>query len=574
MNPARAQSNPGLDTVRYRRVLRFFLRTFLHLLWWDVFMNRPVLRWLRPPQLPRWESLARAYRNLALDLGGVLIKLGQFLSVRVDVLPVSVVRELADLRDQVPAVDFVAVQTQLEADLAGTLDDRFSHIDKEAVGAASLAQVHRARLADGAPVVLKVLRPGIREVVETDLSAISRALRWLKLYRRISNRVDLDALGDEFGRVTRAELDTSAEGRNAERFARDFDGDDRVYIPHVLWEHSGENVLTMEDVGFVPIDAVEELQAAGIDEKAVAATFFDVFLKQLFETSFVHVDLHGGNAFVRPLATAGESGAVYRPGDLVPHAVQRPFQIALVDFGMMAVIPEVFRASIRECLVGISSGDARRMVRAYQDMGVLLPGADVELIEHATADFLQRFSDIRMGQIRDMAFGEAMRFVDEYRELIYEAPFQFPVDLLFIFRAAGLLSGLTTHLDSNFSPVAAAVPFAQRLAKTEMGKEFWVDAVFQQLRLLYRLPARVDEILTRLERGTLKVQTALAPDTRQSLNRLQGTLVGIQRTLFGSALLLVGTALKLGAAGTTGAHLLMGVGGVIMIMGWLTSRAR
>ncbi|HXW00894.1 MAG TPA: AarF/UbiB family protein, partial [Anaerolineae bacterium] len=207
-NPSAAQpDSTKIDWQRYRKVRWFFAKAFLHVIWWDIILNRPILRWLRRPPLPRWQKIAERYRALAVEMGGVLIKLGQFLSIRVDILPSEVTRELAGLQDEVPAEQLESVLAQIEADFGRPVSQIFTWFSPEPVGAASLAQVHLARLASGEEVVVKALRPGIDILVETDLSAIALAIRWLKFYRQISRRVDLDWLAEEFTTVTRRELD-------------------------------------------------------------------------------------------------------------------------------------------------------------------------------------------------------------------------------------------------------------------------------------------------------------------------------------------------------------------------------
>ena len=170
-----------IDLKRYRKVRWFFARAFLHVIWWDIFLNRPLLRWLRTPPLPRWQKIARRYRYLAVEMGGVLIKLGQFLSIRVDILPPEVTGELAGLQDEIPPASLNTIITQIEADFGRPLSHIFEWFSPEPLGAASLAQAYLARLRSGEQVVVKVLRPGIDVLVETDLAAIALALQWLKI---------------------------------------------------------------------------------------------------------------------------------------------------------------------------------------------------------------------------------------------------------------------------------------------------------------------------------------------------------------------------------------------------------
>src|SRR6185436_9960558 len=178
-------------------------QVFVHVMWWDVLLNAPGLRRFRRPATDRWARIARRYRHLASEMGGVLIKIGQFLSVRVDILPPEVTRELAGLQDEVPPERFEDVVRQIETDFGRPVGEVFAQVDPEPVGAASLAQVHPARLLSGEPVVVKVLRPGIDVLVETDLAAAGLAFRLLKVSRRLRRRVDLDRVADEIATTTR-----------------------------------------------------------------------------------------------------------------------------------------------------------------------------------------------------------------------------------------------------------------------------------------------------------------------------------------------------------------------------------
>jgi predicted unusual protein kinase regulating ubiquinone biosynthesis (AarF/ABC1/UbiB family) len=515
-----------IDLKRYRQVRRFFARAFLHVIWWDIVLNRPVLRWFRTEPLPRWQKIARRYRHLAVEMGGVLIKLGQFLSIRVDVLPTEVTSELAGLRDEVPEDRLEHIVAQVEEDFGRPITDIFEWFSPQSLGAASLAQAHLARLASGEEVVVKVLRPGIDVLVETDLAAIALAIRWLKFYKRVSKRVDLDWLAEEFATITRNELDFGAEGRNAERIAEDFAGDVQVHIPKIYWEYSAARTLTLENVGYIKIDNLAGIEAAGISRIDVAKKFYDVYLQQIFVTNFVHVDPHPGNVFVKPLPLPEEIEAgitAFHPNDPIPYKPGRPFQIAFVDFGMVAIIPERLRAALKDYAIGIGTRDAHRVVQSYADAGVLLPGADLKRIEEATADMLQRLWGVRMGQVKDLAASEMQYFLHEYRDIVYEAPFQFPADMLFIMRAIGILSGMATNLDPNFDPWTETIPFAERLAAEQFQQDWrgWLQEFIALGQLVLRLPNQVDQVLTQTYRGNLIVQASLAPDARKAIRRLE-----------------------------------------------------
>jgi predicted unusual protein kinase regulating ubiquinone biosynthesis (AarF/ABC1/UbiB family) len=540
------KGDTSVNLKRYRKVRWFFAKAFLHILWWDVILNRPVLQWFRSSPLPRWQNIASRYRELAVEMGGVLIKLGQFLSVRVDILPREVIVELAGLQDEIPPEPLDKIVAQIEDDFQRPLTQLFSWLSPLPLGAASLAQVHRARLPSGQEVVVKVLRPGIGVLVETDLTAIGLAIRWLKLYHRVSRRIDLDALAEEFIRITRQELDFEAEGRNAERFAEDFAHDPQVYVPAIHRDYSAARTLTLEHVGYIKIGDLAAVEAVGISRGEVARKFYGIFMEQLFVTNFVHADPHPGNVFIKPLAHPDEGDVVFKPDDPVPYKPDRPFQIVFVDFGMMATIPSRLRSALQEFAIGVGIRDARKVVQSYANAGVLLPNADLKRLEQATADMFGRLWGIRMGQVRDLALDEARYFYKEYRDIVYDMPFQFPVDLLFVLRASGILSGMSTNLDPEFDPWAETIPFAERLAQEKLhqkGRE-WFEDLTMLGQLVYKLPTQLDRVLGDVECGDLTVQTSLAPDARRALRNLEQSVSRLTWVILAVGLLIAGVQLR------------------------------
>lgn len=493
------QTPISLDIARYRRVRRFFLGVFVHFIWWDVFMALPLLRWARRPALDRWRKIAARFRELALELGGVLIKLGQFLSIRFDILPPEVIEELAGLQDEVAPVAFDRISARIASEFGRPVTQIFRWISPDPLGSASLAQAHRAQSTGGQRMVLKVLRPGIEKIVETDLHAIGQVLKWLKKYKPVRRRVDLDWLLNEFSRVTRTELDMLAEGRHAERLAHDLDDEPGVCIPQVYWDFSKPRILASEDVSAIRISDVKALEKAGVSRAEVARTLYRVYMRQVFETHFVHVDPHPGNLFVRPLETvdtpAGEKAGTQRnplPGKTQWQGEGHPFVIAFVDFGMVAEIPQRLRQALREYAIGIGRRDARMMVAAYQHAGALLEGADIPMLEETHEALFERFWGIKVGQLRDVALSEARFFLNEYRDVILKAPFQFQADMLFVVRAVGMLAGLATRLDPDFDPWGSTIPFAERFARQELGRQGgkWLAQLDTLARLLLALPGR------------------------------------------------------------------------------------
>ncbi len=527
-----------LDRARYFSVVRFFAGLFISIVWWDLILRRVpglgslVLR----TRMARWRRSAQRYRGLALRLGGVLIKLGQFLSIRVDILPPAVTTELAGLQDEVPAETLADVQAVVAAEFGRPTHEVFAWFSPEPEAAASLAQVHRARLTSGEEVVVKVQRPRIERLVETDLSALQLAIQWLKIYRPIVRRVDLDRLYSEFATTTRAELNFIAEGQNAEQFAANCADDPSIYIADVYWQYTTRRVLTLENVASLKITDVAAIAAAGVSPAAVARKLYDTYLEQIFVHNFVHADPHPGNLFIHPLPPIPDADP----------AAPRPFLLIFVDFGMVAVIPERLRAGMRDYVIGLGTRDAHRVVQSYLDSGILAPTADRRRLEEVMAVLFQRLGSVKMGQLSGAAMQQAGYLWREYRDTLYELPFQFPADMLFAVRSVVILAGIASTLHPDFDPWAATVPFAERMA-TEQAAQNWrsgLAEISDLVRLAIRLPARLDRLLTQAERGDLVTQTALAPDASRALRRLERAVDRLTWAVATIGLLVAGMMLR------------------------------
>jgi predicted unusual protein kinase regulating ubiquinone biosynthesis (AarF/ABC1/UbiB family) len=230
------------------------------------------------------------FRSLAISMGGLMIKVGQFLSARLDILPAEITDELSGLQDEVPAAEFEDIRRQAEAELGRTLSAAFASFESTPLAAASLGQAHRAVLlpddaenAGFSNVVVKVQRPSIDKIVAVDLSALRRVGGWMTRYKPVSSRADVPALVEEFAVTTLAEIDYLAEAGNAENFREAFEADERVRVPQVAWEQTTLRVLTLEDVSAIRLGDYEAITAAGIDRGEVADKLVATYLQQIFE---------------------------------------------------------------------------------------------------------------------------------------------------------------------------------------------------------------------------------------------------------------------------------------------------
>ena len=493
---------PGLG-ARYRRLILFFGRLFLSALFWDVLLRTVGLRRLsQRTAVQRYTAFARRFRRLAVSMGGVLIKVGQFLSARVDVLPEYITAELAGLQDEVPAEEFSRIRGVLESELQGTLSEHFASFEEAPLAAASLGQAHRAALLTGEPVVVKVQRPDIQAIVETDLKALRTAVSWLKRYRPVARRADIEALLDEFSRVLREELDYQAEAANAARFSEIFAEDPEVHVPRVFASHSTRRALTLEDVFFIKITDYAAITAAGVDRAEVADRLFQTYLKQIFVIGFFHADPHPGNLFVEPRSDG--------------------WRLVFVDFGMVGRVSAETKAGLRDAAIAVGTRDPARLVQAYVRLNVLLPSADLARVEQAEAAVFDAFWGKTMGELRDLDPQEYRRLARQFRDLLHDLPFQIPKDLIFLGRCVAILSGMCTGLNPDFNLFEGLAPFAlQVLSEEREGRRgAWVDLLLEFARTLLALPGRVDRALIRLERGELEFHATADPELLRRLDRL------------------------------------------------------
>jgi predicted unusual protein kinase regulating ubiquinone biosynthesis (AarF/ABC1/UbiB family) len=551
---------------RYFRILTFFAGVILRFIYWELILRKIGFHQLaRRTRSERFRSEAMRFRALALQMGGVMIKVGQFLSSRLDVLPPEITDTLADLQDEVPAESFVDIRQLAEQELGAPLLEKFEWFDENPLAAASLGQVHRARLrvdggeVDFTNVVVKVQRPNIASIVAIDLSALERVGNWLMHYRPIREHADVPALLREFSATVNEEIDYEHEADHAETFFENFEDDKFVNVPRVVRSLSTLRVLTLEDVYAIKITDYDAITAAGIDRGEVARKLLDTYLKQIFEDGFFHADPHPGNLFVTPLPPTKRTAKDGKRKSSIR------WQLTFVDFGMVGRVPENLRKGLRETVIAVGTRDSVRLIRSYKELGFLLAGADTQALEQASAAVFDRFWGMSMNELRNVNVSEMHEMGHRMRDIMVDTPFQVPNDLLMLVRTVAILSGMCTGLDANFNLWQQLAPYATKLVQEEASSAFNLDNILKQVgevvQALVALPSQASRVMAQVESGGLVVQSPQVAREVQTLGRSVDRLTGgvIFAALLVSGVMLINNGnnqLGAGLLGVAGATLL------------------
>jgi predicted unusual protein kinase regulating ubiquinone biosynthesis (AarF/ABC1/UbiB family) len=452
------------------------------------------------------QSLRRRRRAIwirlsILELGPTFIKVGQLFSTRADLFPSEYVDELSLLQDQVPAFDFEQVCSILEQDLGCKLQDIFRSFDPIPLAAASLGQVHRAQLRSGEEVVVKVQRPGLRQLFEVDLSILKGIAHYFQRHPRWGQGRDWLGIYDECCRILWLEIDYLQEGRNADTFRRNFQKRSWVKVPKVYWRYSAPRTLTLEYVPGIKISQYDALEAAGIDRQQLARRNAKAYLQQVLDDGFFHADPHPGNLAVSPDGT-----------------------LIFYDFGMMGHLRSDLRLRLNDLFLAVARQNPDQAIQSLVELGVLQPVGDLGPVRRSLEYLLKNFTD------KPFEAQSITAISDDLYEIAYDQPFRFPATFTFVMRAFSTLEGVGKGLDPEFNFLAIAQPYAFDLMNTgssipanllnELGRQ--AAEVGNTANTALNLPRRLEESLNKLEQGDVKLRVK-ASETDRLLRRL-GTL--------------------------------------------------
>ena len=523
---------PTLRTIknwqRFRQIINVFAKHgFGELVDWINLRRRSAPKWLSR-QIHRQDEIEslglsspERLRLAFEELGATFVKLGQILSMRSDILPKEFIDELEKLQSNATPFAFSDVEQIIAEELNLSIDDIFMEFEQEPFAAASIAQVHRAKLHTGESVVVKVQRPGIEQLVETDVNILTFIARRLEKYvpeSRLYNPTDLIY---EFSKSIKRELDFTTEGANTDYFYRQFANNSKIKVPKVHWQLSNRHILTLEEIHGIKIDALDALDAAGINRKEIAANCIEIFFDQIFKHGFFHADPHPGNLIVL------EDG-----------------RLGLVDFGMVGHLSGEMLRHITSWLLALLNRDIDYVVKLYLRMGIIGDDTNTVKLKSEMAEFLNRYFNRPLNQIQ---IGE---LIDDTLSASIRHQIRFPANFLMLGKTIVTIEGVVMRLDPDFEILSFSRPYTAKLALQQFEPRRWFRNIYgiveDVTEMVRELPLQLNQILKKLQQGKLEINvesdtlSRLTSELDRVSNRIAFSLI-IAALIVGSSIIIQNT---------------------------------
>ena len=455
------------------------------------------------------------------ELGPSFIKLAQILSSRPDLITAQFANEFKKLQDEVPPFPVAEAKRIISEELKLPLEDIFREFKDEPVAAASIAQVHLAKLADGSEVIVKVQRPGIREQIETDITILTALARLLDRNVPESRFFNPVAIVDEFSKTLRRELDFIGEAKNCSRFKKNFDENPDIYIPRIYGELITERVLVMERIEGVRIDDIPGITALGLDRKRLVKVSVDAYFKMILEDGFFHADPHPGNLLAMP------SG-----------------MLAFVDFGIVGRVTPEMKATMAKTFLALIHRDFDKLIDQYVELGYVPEDIDLDRFRREfKTDLLYYLEPLYGLTLQEINFAQ---YLDVITHLALKHRMQIPSDLLLINKAMLIMENIGRELDPSFDFIAFAEPYALRLAREKLSPSRFFEHGAKGLEELgdfvLLFPKQIKRIIRKILKDDIHIKLThigldrLITDMDRSSNRITFGMI-ISAILLGSAIM-------------------------------------
>ena len=429
-------------------------------------------------------SVGERIRQVIEELGPTYVKIGQIASTRADVIPEEILHELEKLQDNVPSFSFEEVRQTIEEELGSPLEAVFSSFDEEVIAAASIGQVHRAQLRTGQAVAVKVQRPRIKAMIETDLEILLDLATLAEHRMERMERLQLREVVEEFAKSLRNELDYTIEGRNAEKIAKQFKNDPKIYIPSIYWDYTTRTVLTMEFVEGLKLNQFEMLERKGYDRKAIAEQLVQALFQQMLIEGFFHADPHPGNIFLL-------NGGV----------------ISFIDFGMVGRLTVDMKNNFASLVIAMMRQNTESMLKAILRIGIIPDDVNLPLLSIDVDELREKYIDVPMSRI---SLGEA---ISDLFVVAFKHQIRIPSDFTMVAKSLLILEGIVEKLDPQLSIMDMAEPFGVRLLKDRYKPSAMAGRVWHNLSdysdLLVDLPKQMKELMGNLVKGRVHLEVGV-----------------------------------------------------------------
>jgi len=473
---------------------------------------------LKPSKITQLPLPVRA--RLALEeLGPTFVKLGQILSTRPDLIPPDYIKELQKLQDKVPPFAYDQVEQIIKRELGADISKIFKSFEQKPFAAASLGQVHQARLENGDKAVVKVQRPDIEKVIETDLDILFHLARLTEKHIPASRLYDPVGIVEEFAKAIRLELDYGTEGRNAERFKKNFEDDKKIYTPKIYWEFSSRRVLTMELIEGIKINNLKELDKIGYDRKKIAENGAKAFMKQILIDGFFHADPHPGNMLV-----------------------MKDEIIGFMDFGMMGRLDEEIKEKCVDLLIAILERNPNKIINEILNLGITSQEEiDTRSLKIDVREMLDQYYDKSLKEIK------LGKLISQLVEVSIKYHIKMPAEFALLGKSLLTIEGIGLELDPDFNLAEIATPYAKDVILERKSPQHLILKLLNDLAELYNLiiliPRQLSKTLKKMEEGVFKLEFQhrglenLISALDRSTNRLSYSLI-LAAIIIGSSLII------------------------------------
>jgi len=440
------------------------------------------------------KTKAERIRSFLEELGPTFIKIGQIASTRPDLIPADIIHELEQLQDKLSSFSYQEVKQIIEEELDCAIEDIFEEFQENPLAAASIGQVHYGLLKSGERVAIKIQRPNIEKIIETDLEILQHLAELAEIRLEWAARYQLRDIIEELSKSLRAELNYTIEGQNAEKVAHQFKYNPNICVPKVYWDYTTSKVLTMEYIEGIKLNELKKMDNQGLNRKVLAERVVQSILHQILIEGFFHGDPHPGNI-------------IFLPGEV----------IVFMDFGMVGSLSPELKQHLASLVISMMRQNTRGVIKAITQMGLVPDDVNMKQLTADVEYLKQNYYDVPLSQL---SLGKA---VQELFNIAYKHHIQIPSDITLLGKTLLTIEGLVEKLDPELSILKVAEPFGRQLLKERYHPrkvtEDVLDYVIENGEILIQLPKQLKELTAVMQKGNMRIAITI-PELNLFLTKL------------------------------------------------------